>query len=137
MLLLFSVDEMKHLAEALTQCKSFKERQERLSESLDHLSFNYPDLYTVLYREMKKRELDSNDPSKIIKWLNHQSLKSFVKLHEALMLVKNNNIMAKEEYTYNLRRMLNQTIENGTNIEMAIKICNLIEKSPNLTIIYE
>jgi len=137
MLLLFSVDEMKQLAEALMQCKSFKERQERLSESLDHLSFNYPDLYTVLYRGMKKRELYSNDPSKIIKWLNNPSSKSFVKLHEALMLVKNNNIMAKQEYMYNLRRMLNQTIENGTNIEIAVKICNLIQKSPNLTIIHE
>ncbi|XP_060873301.1 protein Smaug homolog 2-like [Metopolophium dirhodum] len=131
------MDEMKQLAETLMQCKSFKERQERLSESLDHLSFNYPDLYTVLYREMKKRELDSNDPSKITKWLNNQPSKSFVKLHEALMLVKNNNIMAKEEYMYTLRRMLNQTIENGTNIEIAVKICNLIEKSPNLTIIHE
>jgi len=137
MLLLFSVDEMKQLAEALMQCKSFKERRERLSESLNHLSFNYPDLYTVLYREMKKRELDSNDPSKITKWSNNPSSKSFVKLHEALMLVKNNNIMAKEEYMYNLRHMLNQTIENGTNIEIAVRICNLIEKSPNLTTIHE
>jgi len=128
---------MEQLAEALMQCKSFKERQERLSESLDHLSFNYPDLYTVLYREMKRRELDSNDPNKITKWLNNPSSKAFVKLHDALILVKNNNIMAKEEYMYNLRRMLTQTIENGTNIEIAMKICNLIEKSPNLTIIHE
>jgi len=137
MLLLFSVDEMKQLAEALMQCKSFKERQDRLRESLDHLSFNYSDLYIVLYREMKKRELDSNDPNKITKWLNNPSSKSFVKLHEALIMVKNNNIMAKEEYMYNLRRMLNQTIENGTNIEIAVKICNLIEKSPNLAVIHE
>ena len=118
-------------------CKSFKERQERLSESLDHLSFNYPDLYTMIHREMKKRELDSNNPSKITKWINNQSSKSFVKLHEALMLVKNNNIMAKEGYMYNLRHMLNQTIANGTNIEIVVKICNLIEKSPNLNIIHE
>lgn len=137
MLLLFLVNEMKQLAEVLMQCKSFKERHERLSESLDHLSFNYPELYTVLYREMKKRELDSNDPNKITKWLNNPSSKSFVKLHEALILVKNNNIIAKEEYTFNLRQMLNQTIENGTNIEIAVKICHLIEKSPNLTIIHE
>ncbi|CAI6360720.1 unnamed protein product [Macrosiphum euphorbiae] len=128
---------MKQLAEALMQCKSFKERQERLSESLDHLSFNYPDIHTMLYREMKKRELDSNNPSKITKWLNNQSSKSYVKLHEALMLVKNKNIMAKEGYMYNLRHMLNQTIANGTNIEIVVKICNLIEKSPNLTIIHE
>lgn len=128
---------MKQLAEALLQCKSFRERQERLSESLDQLSFNYPDLYTVLYREMKKRELDANDPNKITKWLKNPSSKSFVRLHEALILVKNNNIMAKEEYTYNLRRMLSQTIENGTNIEAAVKICHLIERSPNLTVIHE
>jgi len=132
------VDEMKQLAEALMQqCKSYKERQQRLSESLDHLSFDYPDLYTVLFREMKKRELDSNDPNKITKWLNNPSSRSFVKLHEALLLVKNNNIIAKEEYMYNLRCMLSQTIENGTNIEIAVKICRLIEKSPNLSIIYE
>ncbi|XP_060862756.1 uncharacterized protein LOC132939546 [Metopolophium dirhodum] len=131
------MDEMKQLAEALMQCKSFKERQERLSESLDYLSFNFPDLYMMLYRGMKKRELHSNDPSKITKWLNNPSSKSFVKLHEALILVKNNNIMAKEEYMYNLRLMLNQTIENGTNIERAVKICRLIEKSPNLTIFHE
>jgi len=131
------VDEMKQLAEALMHCKSFKERQERLSESLDHLSFNYLDLYIVLHREMKKRELDANDPNKITKWLNNPSPKSFVKLHEALILVKNNNIIAKEEYTHNLRLMLNQTIENGTNIEIAVKICQLIERSSNLTIIHE
>ncbi|CAI6368371.1 unnamed protein product [Macrosiphum euphorbiae] len=91
----------------------------------------------MLFREMKKRELDSNNPSKITKWLNNQSSKSFVKLHEALMLVKNNNIMAKEGYMYNLRHMLIQTIQNGTDIEIVVKICNLIEKSPNLTIIHE
>ncbi|XP_025191727.1 protein Smaug homolog 2-like [Melanaphis sacchari] len=131
------MDEMKQLAMKLMQCKSFKERQERLSESLDYLSFNYPDLYTVWFREMKRRELDSNDPNKITKWLDNPSSKSFVKLHEALLLVKNNNIMAKEEYVNNLRRMLNQTIENGTNIEVAAKICHLIEKSTSLAIIYE
>jgi len=131
------MEEMKQLAMTLMQCKSFKERQERLSDSLDHLSFNYPDLYTVWFREMKRRELESNDPNKITKWLSNPSSKSFVKLHEALMLVKNNNIMAKEEYMNNLKRMLNQTIENGTNIEAAVKICHLIEKSTNLSIIHE
>jgi len=128
---------MKQLAITLMQCKSFKERQERLSESLDHLSFNYPDLYIVWFREMKRRELESNDPNKITKWLNNPSSKSFVKLHEALLLVKNNNIMAIEEYIKNLKCMLNQTIENGTNIDVAVKICHLIEKSANLTIIHE
>lgn len=128
---------MKQLAITLMQCKSFKERQERLSEALDHLSFNHPDLYTVWFREMKKRELESNDPNKITKWLNNPSSKSFVKLHEALLLVKNNNIMAIEEYIKNLKCMLNQTIENGTNIDVAVKICHLIEKSTKLTIVHE
>jgi len=86
---------------------------------------------------MKRRELYSNDPNKIAKWIKNPSSNAFVKLHEALILVKNNNIMAKEEYMYNLRRMLSQTIENGTNIEAAVKICNLIEKSTNLAIIHE
>lgn len=54
---------MKQLATTLMQCKSFKERQERLSESLDNLSFDYPDIYTILYREIKRRELESNDRS--------------------------------------------------------------------------
>ncbi|XP_026814009.1 uncharacterized protein LOC113554387 [Rhopalosiphum maidis] len=129
--------EMKQLATTLMQCKSFKERQERLSESLDHLSFDYPDIYTILYREIKRRELESNDPNKIAKWLSNPTQKSYIKLHESLMMVKNNNIMAKEEFMYKLRSMLNQTIENGANFEVAVKICHLIKKSTNLKIFQE
>lgn len=132
------VDEMKQLSKALMQRKSFKDRQECLSESLDHLSFDYPELYSLLFREMKRRELESNDPSKIIKWLKSSATSdSYVKLHESLMLVKNHNLMAKEEYMDNLKRMLYQTIDCGTNIKMALKICHLIEKSPHLSTINE
>ncbi|XP_025209115.1 uncharacterized protein LOC112604349 [Melanaphis sacchari] len=126
--------EMKQLATKLMQCKSFKERQGRLSESLDHLSFEYPDIYIILYREIKRRELESNDPNKITKWLSNPTQKSYIKLHESLMMVKKNNIMAKEELIYNLSSMLNQTIENGANLKAALKICHLIEKSTNLKI---
>lgn len=128
---------MKQLAEALMKFKSFKDRQHRLIESLDTLSFNYPDIYSQIFRELKKRELDFNDPNKITKWLGTSKSNSYVKLHEALMLVKSHNIMAKEKYMDNLHQMLCQTIEDGTNIEVAVKICCLIEKSPHLTSVYE
>ncbi|KAF0766130.1 Uncharacterized protein FWK35_00015775 [Aphis craccivora] len=128
---------MKQLATTLMQYKSFKERQECLSESLDHLSFEYPDIYTILYREIKRRELESNDPNKITKWLRNPTQTSYIKLHQSLMMVKNNNMMAKEELMYNLKNMLNQTIENGDNFEIAVKICHLIGKSANLKIFQE
>lgn len=132
MLLICIVDEMKQLAKTLMQYRSFKERQECLSESLDHLSFEYPDIYAMLYREIKKRELESNDPYKIAKWFRNPTQKSYVKLHESLMMVKNNNIMAKEELMYNLRGVFNQAIKNGINIEAAMKISHLIGKSTHL-----
>lgn len=128
---------MKQLARALEKCTSFKNRLECLSESLDHLSFDYPNLYSLLYREMKRRELESNDPNRIIKWLSASQPSSYIKLHEALMLVKSHNIMAKEEYLDSLKQMLIQTIENGTDIEVVIKICSLIEKSTHLKSIHE
>jgi len=81
--------------------------------------------------------LESNDPNKIAKWFRNPTQKSYVKLHESLMMVKNNNIMAKEELMYNLRVVLNQTIKNGTNIEAATKISNLIRKSTHLKTFYE
>lgn len=127
---------MKQLAMMLINCKSFKDRQEHLSESLNNLSFNYPEIYSLLFREVKKRELESNDPNKITKWLN-TTPNSYVKLHEALMLVKSHNIMAKEEYIDIIKHMLSQTIENGKNIEVAMKICYLIEKSSHLKTIFE
>lgn len=127
---------MKQLAKALEKC-TFKIRQECLTESLDYLSFNYPHLYSMLYKELKRRELETNDPNKIVKWLSASQPNSYIKLHEALMLVKTHNVMAKEEYLDNLKNMLCQTIENGTHIEVAMKICILIEKSSNLKSIHE
>lgn len=135
---LFLVDEMKQLARALESCKSFKNRQECLTKSLDFLAFNYPDVYSLLYRDIKKRELECNDPNKIMKWLIvPQPNNIYMKLHEALMLVKNHNTMAKEEYLDCIKKMLCQTIEKGTNIEIAMKICTLIEKSSHLKSIYK
>lgn len=127
---------MKQLAAMLLKCKSFKERQDCLNESLNNFSFDYPELYSMLFREMKKRELESNDPNKITKWLS-ATPNSYVKLHEALMLVKGHNLMAKEEYFESIKHMLSQIIESGINIEVAMKICNLIEKSPHLKSIFE
>lgn len=126
---------MMHLANALMQCKPFKNRQQQLSESLDCLSFNYPSLYSQFIREIKKREIESNDLKKIIKWKNTSN--SYIKLHEALIMVKNHNVMAKEEYMESVKQMLYHTIENKTNFKAALKICYLLERSPNLTSIYE
>lgn len=131
---MFLVEEMKGLVQALMKNKSFKERQKCLSEAIDYMSFDFPDLYSLLYREMKKRGLESNDPYRISKWLSNSN--SYVRLHGALILVKKNNILAKEEYLRNLNRMLCQTIENRTNIDAAVKICRLIEKSAHLESIY-
>lgn len=129
------MDDLKNLAKTLLKFKSYKERQERLSESIDQLSFDYPELYSLFSREMKRREIESNDPNKIFTWLNTPN--SYMKLHEALILVKNTNIIAKEEYVDCLKRMLLQTIKNGTNIDKTVKICLLIEKSTHLASIYE
>lgn len=131
----FSVDEMNQLGKALMHIKSFKDRQERLVESLDTLSFNYPDVFIQLVREFKKREMESNDINKIMKW--QSSSNSHIKLHEALILVKNHNVMAKEKYTENLKHMLCQTIESGNNIEAALRVCRIIEKSNHLATIHE
>jgi len=131
------VDEMKTFARALLRCKSFKDRQECLSDSLDSLSLNFPDLYFQLYKEMKRRELESNDYQKINKWLKSPPSHSYIKLHGALMLVKSHNIIVKDEYLDSVRTMLCETIKNGTNLEIAKKICRLIEKSPHLKFIYQ
>lgn len=128
---------MNQLAKTLLEYKSYKDRQQHLNESLNTLSFEYPDIYTQLFREMKKRELEFNNPNKITKWLSASKSNSYVKLHEALLLVKSHNIIAKEKYMDNIKQMLNQAIESGTHLEVAVKICSLIEKSPHLTSIYE
>lgn len=117
------------------KCNTYKERQEKLSELIDWLSFDYPDVYSLFSREMKRREIESNDPNKISKWLNVSN--SYVKLHESLILVKSTNIIAQDEYLDCLKRMLSETIENGTNIDKTMKICRLVEKSAHLASIYE
>lgn len=128
---------MKKLANALKDCKSYKARQQCLNDSLDFLSFEYPDIYYLLFKEVKQREREFNDPNKISKWPSIMVPNSYVKLHEALILVKSHNILAKEKYMDNIKQMLCHTIENGTNIDVAIKICRLIEKSPHLKTIHE
>lgn len=130
------MDGIQELAMKLMNCRSFKERQECLSESLDNFSFEYPDLYSMLFREMKKRELEANDPHKIAKWLS-TTQNSYAKLHESLILVKNHNLIAKEEYTNSIKHMICETIEHGSNIEIAVKICCLVEKSPHLKTVFE
>lgn len=137
MLFLFLVEEMKQLAMALMQFKSFKDQNQCLKEALDALSFNYPDIYTQLFREVKKREMTYNDPNQITKNLNFSNQDTYVKLHEALILLKNHNIIAKEKYIDNIKLMLSHTIKNRINIDFAMKICNLIKKSPHLKYIHE
>lgn len=126
---------MKHFSKTLMKSKSPKERQRRLKESIDQLSYNYSDVFTLFFKEMKRRENESNNPYKIHFWF--KSSHCYVKLHEALILVKNNNIMAKDKYLDSLKCMLYQTIEHETNIDEAIKICRLIEKSAHLKSINE
>lgn len=128
---------MNQLAKDLTQCRSFKNRKQLLMEYLDTLSFEYPDIYCLFFREMKKRELEFNEPNKIAKWLCTSNSNSYIKLHEALLLVKSHNIMAKEVYMDSIKQMLCLTIEKETDIEIAVKICNLIVKSPHLASIHE
>lgn len=124
-----SVDETNQLANAILQFESFKQRQRCLSKSLDRLSFDFPVVYSLLFKEFKRRELEANDPYKIMKWLGTSKSNSFVKLHEAFMLVRKNNIIAKNQYLDNLQCMLIQTIETRLCIDEAVKICHLVENS--------
>lgn len=128
---------MQLLGNTLMKYKTFKDRQDHLNELLDFLSFNYPDVYNILFIEMKKREIESNDPCKITQWTHTLSSNSYVKLHGSLILVKNHNMLAKEMYLVVVKRMLYQTIEKRTNIKESMKICCLIEKTKTLSIIYE
>jgi len=129
---------MKRLAEALMECESDEQRRKCLIESLNDLSFDYPDVYSMLFMEMKIREIDANDPNKMSEWLStSNTLNSIVKIHEALILVKSDDMMVKEEYLDNLKNMLRRTIENRTHVEEVVKICYLIEKSPSLKTIHE
>ncbi|VVC25002.1 Hypothetical protein CINCED_3A010411 [Cinara cedri] len=130
------MDEMKQFANVMIHHKCFKERQGCLTESLDHFSIEYPELYSLLYMEIKKRGMEFNDPNKMFKWLTTStSNNNYKKLHEALIFVKKNNIMAQEQYIIDIKHLLCQAIEKKTNINEAVKICRLIEKLPNLTFI--
>lgn len=129
------MDDLENLARTLLKCKSYNKRQQRLSESFDRLSFDYPKVYYELAREIKRRDIESNNLCEIFKWLNTPD--SYVKLHEALILVKNTNTMAKEQYADRLKDLLFQTIEYGTNVDKMVKICHLIEKCAHLKSIYE
>ncbi|VVC25003.1 Hypothetical protein CINCED_3A010411 [Cinara cedri] len=127
---------MKQFANVMIHHKCFKERQGCLTESLDHFSIEYPELYSLLYMEIKKRGMEFNDPNKMFKWLTTStSNNNYKKLHEALIFVKKNNIMAQEQYIIDIKHLLCQAIEKKTNINEAVKICRLIEKLPNLTFI--
>lgn len=129
---------MKRLAEALMECKSDEQIRECLIESLNDLSFEYPDVYSMLFMEMKIRELDANDPNKMSEWLSTSNTSnSIVKIHEALILIKSDEMMIKEEYLNNFKQILCHTIENGAHMEEVVKICHLIEKSPSLKNIYK
>jgi len=129
---------MKQLAEAIIKCESDEQRCKYLIKSLNDLSFDYPDVYSMLFMEMKIRELDANDPDKMSEWLNtSNTLNSILKIHEALILVKSDDMIVKEEYLDNLKHMLCHTIENRTYVDEVVKICHLIEKSPSLKTIHE
>lgn len=76
---------MKRFAEALVKCESEKQRREQLIESLDDLSFDYPDVYSILFNEMKIRELEANDSNKISDWLSSSdNSNSIMKIHTAI-----------------------------------------------------
>lgn len=128
---------MEELAKTLLGLKSFNDRLKCLSESLDSLVFKYPEIYHMLFKEIKRREFEFNNPNKIVEWLNNSNPNAYLKLHEALLLVNNRNILAKEQYIDNLKPILLHTIQYRTNIEVVTKICSLIEKSQHLKAIYE
>lgn len=129
---------MKRLAEEIMKCESDEQGHERLKESLDDLSFEYPDVYSMLFKEMKTRELEANDPHKMTEWLStsHTS-NSIIKIHEALILIENDDMLVEEQHLDSLKYILCHTIDNGTQMEEVVKLCDLIEKSPSLKTIYE
>lgn len=128
---------MKQFGKAMLQCKPFSNRQKCLTNSLDYFSIDYPELYSELFVEIKNRGKEYNDLNKISRWQNTSTTNNYyAKLHEALISVKKGNIIAQEQYIIYIQHLLYQTIEKKTNIKEAVKICNLIKKMPNLTIIY-
>lgn len=128
---------MKQLVNTLIQHKPYKERQKIVVESLDNFAIDFPEIYYLLFWEIKNRRMEFNDLNKISKWLNTSASNNFVKLHEALILVNKNNIIAQEQYIIDIQHLLCQTIERKTNIEEAVKICSLIKRLPNVKFIYE
>ncbi|XP_050537935.1 uncharacterized protein LOC126903641 [Daktulosphaira vitifoliae] len=137
LLTMSKLPEVKNYVKAINDCKSFKLRQQILSEMLDYVSIENPDAFLQIFREMKKRELDANDPNKISKWLSSSNVKFHSKLYESLMLVKSNNILAQEEYLGSLKQMLSHTLSTGDKLDECLKICSLIEKLSSLSKIHE
>ena len=112
--------------------KNYENRHEKLMEMLDYLSFEFSDCYSLLVREILKREKKYNNPNCITEWINTSSKKSIINLHEALLLVRPYNVTVKERHIENVTRMLNQTIERDVNIKEALKICDVISHSEHL-----
>jgi len=131
------VEETKQLARALMNKRSYKDRNDLLGEMLDYLSFEFSDCYSLLVREIRKRQIQNNTPHLITKWIRNSTEKSFIKLNESLLLVRPNNYIAKELHTANVTCMLNDTIEQSINVDAALKICNTIRDSSHLWDVYE
>lgn len=128
---------MKQLARALINKPTYDERHDLLEEMLDYLSFEFADCYSLLVREIKKREKQANTPFLITKWKSTSMENPTVKLHESLLLVRQHNIIAKERHIENVTCMFNQTIERGINVNAALKICRIIRDSKHLEDVYE
>jgi len=131
------VEEIKQLARALINKTSYKDRNDLLGKMLDYLSFEFSDCYFLLVREIRKREIQNNTPHLITKWIRNSTGKSFIKLNEALLLVRPNNCIAKELHTANVTCMLDEAIEQSINVDVALKICNTIKGSTHLRDVYE
>lgn len=131
------MEETKQLTRVLMNKRSYKDRNDLLREMLDYFSFEFSDCYSLLVGEIRKREVQNNNPYLIIKWIRNSMKKSFIKLNESLLLVRPNNYTAKELHTANVTCMLNDTIEQGINVDAALKICNTIRDSTHLRDVYE
>eukprot|EP00102_Acyrthosiphon_pisum_P022631 XP_016659841.1 PREDICTED: uncharacterized protein LOC107883736 [Acyrthosiphon pisum] len=131
------MEELKQLARALMDKRSYKDRNDLLGEMLDYLSFEFSECYSLLVREIRKREFRNNAPHLITKWIRNSTEKSFIKLNESLLLVRPNNFIAKEFHTANVKCMLNDMIEQSINVDAALKICNTIRDSTHLRDVYE
>lgn len=131
------MEEIKQLARALMNKSTYKDRHDLLENMLDYMSFEFSVCYSLLVKEIRKREMQSNNPILITKWMNTSTENSIIKLHESLLLVKRHNIIAKERHIENVLCMFYQTIERGKNTNAALKICNTIRDSKHLEDVYE